>query len=171
MRMSDGVKLSSILLRRDRNGQITTVYYAGAHIDDYDVDIFGHFPNITHLHLDDNRIRYIPLRFMRKMTQLKSLSFDKNPLLRLPASISHLTQLLSLSFHECPNIPAELTVYRNCIFRLKQIGEYYGAIERRERLAVAAIMRYVRARSAPDIARMIGQMVWQQYERGEYMLK
>ncbi len=120
-----------------------------------------------------NAVETLP-RDLYKLTALYHINASCNQLRRLPSSLSRMTWLTSINLVGNSRIPNGLAQYSYVPHMtgslISQIGDYYGPIEQRERLAVAAIMRFVRTRSVPDIARMIGQMVWRCYCIGERVL-
>ncbi len=129
------------------------------------------FPNVTVLSLGRNKFNTVPA-VIYAMTRLREVNITYCNITRIPSRMSRLINLSSLSilagnpiealFQMRPSSPAQA--------RLLEYSTYYAAVEQRERHAVAAVVRYLRARSAPDIARMIGKMIWRAYQSGQCVL-
>ncbi len=135
-------------------------------------DFASMFPNVKGLDMTGNQFKALPT-VICAMTQLRSLFVNHCKIERIPSGITRLTKMDCLWILRGNAIEDLFLLPMGMIriqMRLPLYSKYFAAVEQRERHAVAAVMRYLRARSAPDIARMIGQMIWRAYQSGQCVL-
>ncbi len=135
-------------------------------------DFASMFPNVNWLDVTGNQFKTLPT-VICAMTQLRALFVNHCKIERIPSGITRLTKMDCLwilrgnAFEDVlPPSVGIMTIQT----RLPIYSKYFATVEQRERRAVAAVMRYLRARSAPDIVRMIGQMIWRSYQSGQCVL-